>query len=147
MSSAKRHLDQLVAQDTTEDHAAAVLWNVAEFLHTLTRIEEGRLPKELDDRAEGDPLASQGITMANERSVRPKTFYLNERHQLAPAGDEVQRVWEHVGPFGGEALELTAEQRAGGWGVGTPGFLRSQPIGPFPKPQKQARKRATKKRG
>jgi len=119
LSSAKRHLDQLVAQDTTEDHAAAVLWNVAEFLHTLTRIEEGRLPKELDDWADGDPLA----------------------------GDEVQRVWEHVGPFGGEALELTAEQRAGGWGVGTPGFLRSQPIGPFPKPQKQARKRATKKRG
>lgn len=48
--SAFRHLADLQAGEPTEDHAAAVLWNVVGYMWTLDEIEAGRLPKELDDR-------------------------------------------------------------------------------------------------
>lgn len=48
--SAMRHLNQLKAGEATEDHATAVVWNMFGYMFTLTEIEAGRLPKELDDR-------------------------------------------------------------------------------------------------
>lgn len=54
MDSAERHLYQLKAGATDEDHAAAVAWNIFGFIQTLAWIEEGRLPADLDDRPKGE---------------------------------------------------------------------------------------------
>lgn len=35
--------------DQSEDHLGAVLWNAASWIETEARIEDGRLPRELDD--------------------------------------------------------------------------------------------------
>ena len=35
--------------DDTEDHFGAVMWNMACWLWTQNKINEGKLPKELDD--------------------------------------------------------------------------------------------------
>ena len=48
--SAKRHLDQWLEGDNTEDHLAAAAWNVMALIHTGEMIERGLLPKELNDR-------------------------------------------------------------------------------------------------
>lgn len=55
IDSAKRHLDQLIAGEPTEDHASSVLWNVIGYMWTLNEIEAGRLPKSLDDRPPPEP--------------------------------------------------------------------------------------------
>jgi hypothetical protein len=35
--------------DNTEDHAAAILWNASAWCWTEEQINNGKLPKELDD--------------------------------------------------------------------------------------------------
>jgi hypothetical protein len=35
--------------DDSEDHLAAVIFNAMSIIHVLAEIEEGRLPKELND--------------------------------------------------------------------------------------------------
>ena len=47
LDSAERHINQFKDGDRSEDHLAAVLWNVAGYIWTEREIEEGRLPKEL----------------------------------------------------------------------------------------------------
>lgn len=47
-SSMRRHAFR--SDWTDEDHLAAVAWNAFAIMWTLNEIEEGRLPKELDDR-------------------------------------------------------------------------------------------------
>jgi hypothetical protein len=49
IDSAERHLNQFKDGDRTEDHLAAVLWNLFGYIWTEREIEEGRLPKELSD--------------------------------------------------------------------------------------------------
>lgn len=49
LNSLENHLQKLKAGFTDEDHAAAVLWNIAGFIETEERIKRGLLPKELDD--------------------------------------------------------------------------------------------------
>lgn len=44
-----RHAMAAHEGDTSEDHLGAVLWNAAGWLETQARIEDGRLPRELDD--------------------------------------------------------------------------------------------------
>lgn len=55
VDSAKRHINNLVAGETDENHAIAVAWNMFAFRWTLNEIEAGRLPAELDDRPEKEP--------------------------------------------------------------------------------------------
>jgi len=45
--SAARHLSQLIRGDRSEDHAAAVRWNMSGYEWTRQRILEGRLPESL----------------------------------------------------------------------------------------------------
>lgn len=59
LSSAARHLFQLIDGRTDEDHAAAVLFNVGGFLQTLYDIEVGILPAELDDRRQSGTKQGQ----------------------------------------------------------------------------------------
>ncbi len=47
MDSAERHVNQFKAGDRTEDHLAAVLWNIYGVIWTEREIALGRLPKEL----------------------------------------------------------------------------------------------------
>lgn len=49
VDSGMRHLSQLIAGNTDEDHAVAVMWNMMAFVHTRELIANGQLPKELDD--------------------------------------------------------------------------------------------------
>jgi hypothetical protein len=44
-----RHAFKLLAGETDEDHAAAVMWNVAGFITTAERIKAGKLPGTLAD--------------------------------------------------------------------------------------------------
>lgn len=48
--SAQRHIIKAFKGMTDEDHLAAALWNIACWLQTEEWIEQGILPKELDDR-------------------------------------------------------------------------------------------------
>lgn len=44
-----RHMVQWSEGDDSEDHLAAVIFNAMSIIHVLAEIEEGRLPKELND--------------------------------------------------------------------------------------------------
>jgi len=48
-NSAQRHLWAILEKKRDEDHYAAVMWNVACMMQTIDWIEQGTLPKELDD--------------------------------------------------------------------------------------------------
>ncbi len=48
--SATRHINELFLGNTDEDHGAAAIWNLFAYLQTEAWIEDGILPKELDDR-------------------------------------------------------------------------------------------------
>ena len=54
LDSAERHINDLkvalLLGEQTEDHAAAIAWNMLGYMHTEEMLELGRLPKELDDR-------------------------------------------------------------------------------------------------
>jgi len=56
LDSAERHINDLKAAlllgEQSEDHAAAIAWNMMGFMHTEEMLKIGRLPKELDDRPE-----------------------------------------------------------------------------------------------
>jgi dATP/dGTP diphosphohydrolase, N-terminal len=49
LDSAFRHLVKVNAKMDDEDHEAAVIWNMFGFIQTKKWIEEGKLPKELND--------------------------------------------------------------------------------------------------
>jgi hypothetical protein len=49
VDSAERHLNAIKRGDDSEDHAAAVLWNICGYMHTLEELRSGRLPIELCD--------------------------------------------------------------------------------------------------
>ena len=49
LDSAERHLQAVKEGLTDEDHVSAVSWNMFSFCATKKLIEEGQLPKELDD--------------------------------------------------------------------------------------------------
>ncbi len=49
VDSAMRHLCQYMAGDRSEDHPAAVMWQMAAICEFEERIRDGRLPKELND--------------------------------------------------------------------------------------------------
>jgi hypothetical protein len=49
IDSALRHINNLLAGMTDEDHAAAAAWNVFAFIHTQELIIRGVLPAILDD--------------------------------------------------------------------------------------------------
>ncbi len=69
VDSALRHLNQLIAGEPTEDHAAAVLWNVVGYMWTLAEIEAGRLPKTLDDRPPCEPQYLKVTTTASDTTT------------------------------------------------------------------------------
>jgi len=56
LDSAERHVQDLKAAlllgEQTEDHAAAIIWNMMSYVHTEEMLKIGRLPAELDDRPE-----------------------------------------------------------------------------------------------
>ena len=49
VDSLYRHLWQLMEGDETEDHAGAIIWNAMCLTQTKKWIEQGKLPKELND--------------------------------------------------------------------------------------------------
>lgn len=58
IDSAFRHLVLFMGGDRTEDHLAALLWNVFGFIHTDEMIRSGRLPVELADWPTSGPLST-----------------------------------------------------------------------------------------
>lgn len=55
VDSATRHLNCLIAGEPVEDHATAVIWNMFSYIWTLDQIENGLLPKSLDNRQQPEP--------------------------------------------------------------------------------------------
>jgi hypothetical protein len=49
MDSAMRHIFKALEGQTDEDHLTAAAWNILGIIELQERIEEGLLPKELDD--------------------------------------------------------------------------------------------------
>lgn len=49
LDSAERHIQAIKEGLTDEDHISAVSWNMFSFLATKKLIDDGQLPKELDD--------------------------------------------------------------------------------------------------
>jgi hypothetical protein len=49
VDSLYRHLWQFMEGDTTEDHAGAIIWNAMCLTQTKKWVDQGRLPKELND--------------------------------------------------------------------------------------------------
>lgn len=49
MDSAERHLNDFKSGDRSEDHLAAILWNIYGYIHTEQMVEQGKLPAELRD--------------------------------------------------------------------------------------------------
>lgn len=49
VDSAERHMNAFKDGDRSEDHLAAILWNVAGYMWTERQIETGALPDSLDD--------------------------------------------------------------------------------------------------
>lgn len=49
LDSAIRHAFSFLGGDRSEDHLAAMAWNALAYIETEHRINEGILPKELDD--------------------------------------------------------------------------------------------------
>jgi len=49
IDSAMRHINDIKMGKKDEDHEAAVAWNIFSYMETKRLIEEGQLPKELDD--------------------------------------------------------------------------------------------------
>ena len=49
LDSAMRHLFKALEGQTDEDHLTAAAWNILGIVELQERIEEGLLPKELDD--------------------------------------------------------------------------------------------------
>ncbi len=49
LDSGMRHFFQVLEGKKDEDHAAAAFWNLGAFIETAEKIEQGLLPKELDD--------------------------------------------------------------------------------------------------
>lgn len=49
LDSLIRHAYKLVAGMDDEDHAAAIAWNAFAYIHTKEMIDQGKLPKELDN--------------------------------------------------------------------------------------------------
>lgn len=49
INSLERHLLALKMGDTTEDHAAAIAWNIFSYMHTQELIALGKMPASLDD--------------------------------------------------------------------------------------------------
>lgn len=52
IASLERHLAALKTGDTSEDHEAAIAWNIFGFMYTKYMTDTGVLPKELDDYTE-----------------------------------------------------------------------------------------------
>ena len=52
LDSAMRHLAETIDGSDEEDVAAAVMWNMAAFIHTKELIDAGILPQELNDMKE-----------------------------------------------------------------------------------------------
>ena len=51
INSAERHMNKFKQCDRSEDHLAAILWNVMGYMHTEREIKAGRLPANLADGA------------------------------------------------------------------------------------------------
>jgi len=64
LESAERHINDLKAAlllgEMTEDHAAAIIWNMFGFIHTEEMLKLGRLPASLDDRPVPYPNYTEG---------------------------------------------------------------------------------------
>ncbi len=54
LDSAERHINNLkmalLLGEQTEDHAAAIIWNIISYIHTEEMLKINRLPIKLDDR-------------------------------------------------------------------------------------------------
>jgi len=99
LDSALRHVNCVKMGMHDEDHAAQAMWNMHSFMHTAELIEQGKLPRSLDDI--GYVLLSSESDVA-EQPARPEQ---SEECQvssitcyLPPDGWHCTRIAGHEGP-------------------------------------------------
>lgn len=104
VDSAKRHFDQFLSGDRSEDHLAAVLWNVCGLMWTEARIQAEVLPAELNDlpdvvipsrsRAEASILQARTAESAAEQigASGVRDAVLGDPHAAADGGVTTARV-------------------------------------------------------
>lgn len=64
-----RHLMAIRDGEDDEDHEAAVLWNMVSFMETRRLIDEGQLPKELDDMVYSVNDARKSVGTSNVEKI------------------------------------------------------------------------------
>lgn len=69
LSSACRHLNQLLDGQEDEDHAIQCAFNLMAYVHTLHRIRSGSLPAELDDLPREKNLNNVLTSDKNEHTI------------------------------------------------------------------------------
>jgi hypothetical protein len=90
IDAAYRHLGQLLMGDNTEDHAAAVAFNIMAYIHTERMIEMGLLPEELDDMPDYEGWAE--IKAWNE--AHPVESYLSRGKEDIEEKSELDKAVE-----------------------------------------------------
>jgi hypothetical protein len=80
MNSAEHHINLFKEGDRSEDHLAAVLWNIAGYLWTEKEIREGRLPQALWTVPWGDSTGKVQIKLVPPPGL--KVVFLPEQDKL-----------------------------------------------------------------
>jgi hypothetical protein len=90
LDSASRHINNFLEGDRSEDHLAAVAWNIMGIIHTQEMIARGHLPKELDDLPPsylpvGIPPETQKIFDELQKIKDQLPSFIPDPYEYAPA--------------------------------------------------------------
>lgn len=105
LDSGLRHFFKVLAGHTDEDHEAAAAWNILCFMQTKIWIEEGKLPKELDDlpkREDGENRDAADILAKQSDAIQIlHEFYLamvdtNNSKKSVSTEEFYDAVYQHV---------------------------------------------------
>lgn len=84
--SGLRHYFQFMGGDRSEDHLAAILWNIAGYLHTEKKILDGELPKSLWTVPWGPSIPGKGLDDIPDAAMAPKVLRKARRSTSPGAG-------------------------------------------------------------
>jgi hypothetical protein len=94
LSSARRHWGKMLLNWQDEDHAAACVWNIYGYMWTRNEIEQGRLPRELDDLGHTAKAEEPG-QMASNNAAGFRVCLNCHR----PIFRDDNLVWRHASDF------------------------------------------------
>ncbi len=121
IDSAMRHLNELRAGETTEDHAIGVVWNMFSYIWTVDELAAGRLPASLDNRppceARYQPAPRPLDDIANVEVPRMNLPTNRGATSLAQAMDKLERMYAPSGPSKDKECVVCAGPHKGAGGL------------------------------